>query len=66
MTYLLLTLLALAIGWAWGHATARIHIVPLCTSCKADESAILQHERARFDEVVAGLDLPDDHGSSTA
>lgn len=68
MTYLLVFLLALVAGWVWGHRTARVHIVPLCTSCEADEAAILAHDRARFDEVVAGVDVPspDEPGSGPA
>lgn len=68
MTYLLTALLALAAGWIWGHATARIRIVPLCTSCEADEAAVLADERARFDQLVTGLtlDQPDDPRSSAA
>lgn len=68
MTYVLACLIALVVGWVWGHRTARVHIVPLCTSCEADEAAILAHDRARFEELVAGLDVtpPDDPRSSTA
>lgn len=67
MTYVLACMIALAAGWTWGHRTARVHIVPLCTSCEADEVAILADDRARFEELVAGLDVapPDDPRSST-
>jgi protocatechuate 3,4-dioxygenase beta subunit len=53
VTYLLTTLLALALGWTWGHATARIeHILIGATRTQDD------------DELTAGLNLPDDNPGS--
>lgn len=65
MTYLLIAILIGPACWTLGHRTARVHIVPLCTSCQADKAALLADERARFDELVASLELPDDPRSST-
>lgn len=64
MTYLLIAALVGPVCWVLGHRTARVHIVPLCTSCEAAEAALLADERARFDELVASLELPDDPRSS--
>ncbi|MFJ6566252.1 hypothetical protein ACIQNU_02440 [Streptomyces sp. NPDC091292] len=58
MTYLLTALLALALGWCWGHRTARIQIIHIGSSPAQDNAAFLAYERARFDEIVNGLDLP--------
>lgn len=59
MTYLAVALLALSIGWCWGHSTARIRHIPIGALAAQDEAEFLTDERARFDELVAGLDIPD-------
>jgi hypothetical protein len=66
MTYLITALLALAFGWCWGHATARTRIVVIGATAGQDEAVFLADERARFDQLLAGLDLdqPDDPRSS--
>lgn len=61
MTYALIAILIGPACWAWGHRTARIHIVPLCTSCEADQTALLADERQRFDQLVTDLNQPDQH-----
>lgn len=61
MTCLLVATLAVVVGWFGGHRTARVHIVPLCTSCEAAEAALLADERQRFDQLVTDLDQPDQH-----
>ncbi|MFJ2568156.1 hypothetical protein ACIO02_35425 [Streptomyces sp. NPDC087568] len=60
MIYLLTALLAGAVGWCWGHRTALVRHVPVGATAPADDAAFIAAERARFDELVAGLDLPDD------
>ncbi|MFE7236116.1 hypothetical protein ACFVAF_36990 [Streptomyces sp. NPDC057596] len=62
MTTVLVAVLAAAAGWCCGHATARIRHVPVGGTADQDQDAFLARERARFDELVAGLDLnvPDD------
>jgi len=57
---ILAVLLALAAGWTIGHRTARIRIIPIGALLADDEAALLEDERARFDALVAGLDLPND------
>ena len=57
---LLAVLLALAAGWVIGHSTARIRIIPVGAVLADDETALLAHERARFDDLIAQLDVPDD------
>ncbi|NUS26085.1 MAG: hypothetical protein HOV92_17940 [Streptomyces sp.] len=66
MTYLLIAVLIGPVCWALGHRTARVHIVPLCTSCEAGEAALLADERRRFDQLVADFEReqPDDPRSS--
>ncbi|MFB6619692.1 hypothetical protein ACFC5H_09140 [Streptomyces rochei] len=64
MTYLLAALLALAAGWCWGHRTARIRYVPVGAAARDDDAAFIANERARFDAIVAGLDIPDDPRSA--
>lgn len=59
MTHLLTALLALATGWCWGHLTARVHLILVAGTPAQDEAAFLADERARFDELVADLDLND-------
>ncbi|MFI1562167.1 hypothetical protein ACH4ZX_03735 [Streptomyces sp. NPDC020490] len=60
MTYLLTALLAASAGWTWGHATARIRIIVIGATQTQDDTALLAAERARFDQLIAGFDLPDD------
>ena len=57
---ILAVLLAFAAGWTIGHRTARIRIIPIGALLADDEAAFLEDERARFDALVAGLDLPND------
>ncbi|MET9729646.1 hypothetical protein ABZZ79_02965 [Streptomyces sp. NPDC006458] len=40
MTYLLVALLALAAGWCWGHATARIRHVSIGATAEQDQAAL--------------------------
>ncbi|AVH59954.1 MULTISPECIES: hypothetical protein [Streptomyces] len=40
MTHLLTALLALAIGWCWGHATARIRVVVAGGTAQQDEAEL--------------------------
>ncbi|WP_425832617.1 hypothetical protein [Streptomyces fractus] len=40
MTYLLVALLALALGWVWGHSVARIRVVPVGATAAEDEDAL--------------------------
>ncbi|MFK0124916.1 hypothetical protein ACIQSP_16565 [Streptomyces nigra] len=65
MTYLLTALLALSAGWCWGHATARVRHVPIGATAEEDDEAFIADERARFDQLVAGLDVPDDHDTGS-
>ena len=57
---ILAVLLALAAGWTIGHRTARIRIIPIGALLADDEAALLEDERARFDALVASLDIPND------
>lgn len=64
---LLGALLFLAAGWVLGHSTARVRITVVGATAAQDETALsaadaalLAHERARFDDLMAQLDLPDD------
>lgn len=41
MTLLLAVLLGLAVGWCWGHTTARIRHVPVGATAAQDEAAFL-------------------------
>ena len=68
MTYALLALVAVlvfAVGWTIGHRTARIRIIPIGALLADDEAALLEDERARFDALVAGLDIPNDPRNGT-
>jgi len=38
MTLLIVALLALTLGWTWGHSTARIRIIPI--GATADDDAL--------------------------
>jgi hypothetical protein len=40
VTYALITVLAVAVGWSWGHATARVDHV-LVGATRADDEAAL-------------------------
>lgn len=60
MTTLLAVVLALALGWCWGHSTARIHIVPIGATAEQDDAELFAEDRALFDEITAALDVPDD------
>ncbi|KFG08123.1 hypothetical protein [Streptomyces scabiei] len=57
---LLGALLLLAVGWCWGHLSARVRVVVVGATATQDDAALLAHERARFDDLVAQLDVPDD------
>ncbi|MBP5883151.1 hypothetical protein QBA57_28705 [Streptomyces scabiei] len=57
---LLAVLLALAVGWVIGHSTARVKVIPIGAILADDEAALLAHERARWEDLVAQLDVPDD------
>lgn len=65
MTYLLTALLALALGWTWGHATARIDHILIGATHQQDDDAFIAEQRRQFDELTAGLDLPADEPRST-
>lgn len=41
MTYLATALLALAVGWTWGHTTARIRHIAGGATAAEDEAAFL-------------------------
>lgn len=72
--YLILTAtLAGSAGWCAGHRTARIRHVPIGTTAEQDAAAIeaaqaafLAHNRRRFEDLVAGIELPDDHDPQSA
>ncbi|MEW2420472.1 hypothetical protein AB0911_08000 [Streptomyces nigra] len=66
MTYLLTALLALSAGWCWGHATARVRHIPIGATAEEDDAAFIADERDRFDQLVAGIELPDDHDPRSA
>ena len=68
MTYLITFLLALALGWTWGHTTARIVHIPIGAHADEDDQAFLDDERARYDQLIASLDddPPDDPRSNAA
>ena len=57
---ILAVLLALAAGWTIGHRTARIRHIPIGALPAQDQAALLEDERARFDALVASLDIPND------
>jgi hypothetical protein len=60
VTYLLVAALCIAIGWCWGHSTARIRHVPIGATQADDEAAFIEQQRRQFEQRVASLDLPDD------
>jgi hypothetical protein len=57
---LLAVLLALAVGWVAGHRTARVRVVVVGATQADDDAALLAHERARWEDLLAQLDVPDD------
>lgn len=57
---LLGALLLLAAGWVLGHRTARVRVVVVGATAAQDDAALLAHERARWEDLVAQLDVPDD------
>lgn len=57
---LLAVLLALAVGWVAGHRTARVRVVVVGATAVQDDAVLLAHERARWEDLVAQLDVPDD------
>jgi hypothetical protein len=60
--YLILTaILSGSTGWCWGHATARVRHIPVGATVGEDDAAFIADERARFDQLVGGIELPDDH-----
>jgi hypothetical protein len=40
MTYLLVAVLAYALGWTWGHSSARIRIVNVGATAEQDQAAL--------------------------
>ncbi|MER5213676.1 hypothetical protein ABT063_24670 [Streptomyces sp. NPDC002838] len=60
MTYLLVALLALSVGWCWGHLTARIVHVPIGATEADDEAALTADEQDRFKAIARYFDQPDD------
>ncbi|MEV0691804.1 hypothetical protein [Streptomyces sp. NPDC050388] len=62
-TALYVILTAVLVGpacWRWGHSTARVRIVHVGAIRAQGDEQLLAQERAHFDQLVAGLDLPDD------
>lgn len=66
MTHLLTALLALSVGWCWGHRTARIRIIVIGATAQQDQAALnaenaafIAETRRRFDEQIRGFDLKD-------
>ena len=76
MTYLLTALLALSVGWCWGHTTARVRVRFVGARPADDQAAIDEAEerfiariRADFAEITDSLHLdepadPDDPRSA--
>ncbi|MFM9542290.1 hypothetical protein [Streptomyces turgidiscabies] len=63
--YLILAVtLSGSIGWCWGHATARVRHVPIGGTAEQDDAAFLAHEEARFNDLIAQLDLPNDQSGT--
>ncbi|WP_193241508.1 hypothetical protein [Streptomyces phaeolivaceus] len=56
MTYLLTALLALAVGWCWGHLTARVVHVPVGATAAQDETALCAADEQLLGEWSAHLD----------
>lgn len=40
MILLVVAVLALALGWTWGHSTARIRVIPIGATAAEDEDAL--------------------------
>lgn len=59
MITVLAAVLALSAGWCIGHRTARIVFIPIGGTSAQDDAAFIAEQRAHFDQIVAGLDLPD-------
>lgn len=57
---LLGAVLLLAVGWCWGHLTARVRVVVVGATAAQDDAVFLAHERAHWEDLVAQLDVPDD------
>ena len=57
---LLGAVLLLAVGWVLGHRTARVEVRVIGATQADDDAQLLAHERARFDDLMAQLDLPED------
>lgn len=66
MTHLLTALLALSLGWCWGHLTARVRVVVIGATAAQDDAALSADERARFRQITGYLDEPDDPRSNAA
>jgi hypothetical protein len=49
----------LAIGWCWGHATARIRHVPIGATQAQDDAARWAYDRAGAEDLLAQLGHPD-------
>ncbi|AMW11635.1 hypothetical protein A4E84_20335 [Streptomyces qaidamensis] len=49
----------IAIGWCWGHATARIRHVPVGATEDQDDAVLWAHDRARAEDLLAQLGHPD-------
>ena len=67
--FILVAVLVFAAGWTIGHRTARIRHIPIGALPAQDQAALdeawIADERARFDALVAGIDLPDDPRNAT-
>lgn len=59
MNIILTAVLALSAGWCIGHRTARIVFIPIGGTSAQDDDAFIAEQRARFNQIVAGLDTPD-------
>ncbi|MGW6747605.1 hypothetical protein [Streptomyces sp. NPDC055006] len=59
MITILVAVLALSVGWCIGHRTARIVFIPIGGTSAQDDAAFIADQRGRFDQIVAGLYLPD-------
>ncbi|MFD7774298.1 hypothetical protein [Streptomyces sp. NPDC059753] len=59
MITIITAVLGLSAGWCIGHRSARIVFIPISGSSAQDDAAFIAEQRARFDQIVAGFDLPD-------
>ncbi|MGW0821800.1 hypothetical protein [Streptomyces sp. NPDC002845] len=57
--------LCVALGWYLGRSTAHVRPVVVGATREQDDAAFLADERARFDALIADLDIPDDHNPRT-